>query len=320
MDENIDKDRWVKKVNFLTQALILSGALNIGFFATFLYSVLKEKPSSTILLPVSSEKNVKEYSNSEYLSYLCSLNYRELLSLLSNKQLVEEGYTKRDLALGCLVTFHDFNIKKAVSTNFLLQRREIIFFKNNDEKIEMTLFSGLSDYHYEGIIHYAYLEKWPLTSKGLYNLLKKWKKPRDKSLEQACIVTHEYEVIRTLFNANKCLISSDELLDLLSEVNFEMIDNFVKEQERSNNISDERRREFLIYCLNEKSKISAKLLLHTDFLYITKKVDDNTILNILSLLDDQTDEIEQFCVELLKSTRSDEIRKNSAKKIISICK
>ncbi len=314
MDLKIPKDVWMRKIRILLLILIVSGAFNICLAGFLVYSFIKERQFSieAIAKPVFY-KQKKEFTNTQYLSYFSSLSFRELLSFLSDKQLIEDGYTKRDLALGCLVTFHNFNIEK-VLINQNLQKREI-FFKKEGKENKISLFANLSDHHYENIIHFAYTEKWPLTSKGLFSILKNWKKPRDSSLEQAFIQTNEFFAVRTLFDASEIIPRSDVLLDVICEGKWELLEIFYYSQNQNQDLSNEKRRSFLHDYISQNSKSAALLLLQTDLIYVVKRLNDYQILELLDLLDEKCEDVEQFCCELLKSNRSDIIWKVSAEKL-----
>ncbi len=61
-----------------------------------------------------------------------------------------------------------------------------------------------------------------------------------------------------------------------------------------------------------RSPTAAQILLHTDFSFALKKLEDKTILDLLALLKRQTEEGTKFCLELLRSPRSDAIWQASA--------
>lgn len=315
MKKNYD---WIKRFRVLTQMLIFSGAVNIAFLCCFVYLVfLKDRPLGDYAVkPVILEQRKKDVTNSQYLSYISGLSFRELLLLLSNKQLLEEGYTKRDLTLGCLYTFHDFNIEKALP-NHPLQKR-VVSFQKGAEKCEVTIFAGLLDHHYEGIIHYATTDKWPLTSKGLFSALKKWEKPRDSSLEKAVMLTEEYYVISNLFNQEDLNLKSSDLLDLLCQTPWEFLEEFVKKQNMVLDVSRERRVQFLLGLQN--SSLAADLLLKVDLNYAAKRLGDDQVLKILALVHEQNKQAERFCVELLLGSRSDLVWKAAAVKLYEFAK
>jgi len=313
-------DPWlVRKIRLLSFLLILSGGLNIGLFFTFFYSVArhKSKPITKEFLPIQENTTAKitHFSNANELKKMMSLSYSQLVSLLKNKTIVEEGYSVRDLALGCLVTFHHFALDKALLKQPIQKR--LAKFTHEDKVHQVWLFPSLSDYHFDGIMHFALTEKWPLTSRGLFALLKSAGKNAKTSLEQACMVSKEYHLLQTLFSLSGGNISSNELLELMKNVSFELIDNFCYEQVQVQDFSPVRRRNFLFICLEERSELAAKILLKTDMLYVLKKCNDAQVLTLLELLNQQTEDTEQFCVELLKSVRSDEVWQTAASMLYS---
>lgn len=178
--------RWGKKFRALTLALIFSGALNIGLFAALVFSTVEEKSASS---PAVREEPVYH----EFLAAMSKLSFRELVSFLTNREPVGEGYLKRDLALAVLVAFHDFNLEKALS--------ERVFHRCNSsipQEREIELFPGFTEEQYQAIVRFAYEEKWPLTSKGLFSRLQGWPEPRDESLVQAFLDTPEFASLQAL--------------------------------------------------------------------------------------------------------------------------
>src|SRR5579871_1376130 len=171
---------WSRRNKWLTQALIISGTLNIGLIATFAYFVMKDKQETLAieLKPALKEISTPE-SNSHLLRSYSLLPYQELLLRLESKELIEEGLTKRDLSLACLVAFHHFNLDKALG-GLPLQKRSIPFTNSEgQETLDISVFPGLADYQFQAILQYAKTEKWPLTSQGLFYELKRSPLPRD---------------------------------------------------------------------------------------------------------------------------------------------
>src|ERR1700687_5898493 len=108
---------WMSRAKWLTQALIVSGTLNIGLLATFIYFVLREKEETVFFdmnAPIQPAAAQPVLSNEQLLRSYSLLSFQELLLRLDHRELAEEGYTKRDLALACLVAFHHFHIERAL--------------------------------------------------------------------------------------------------------------------------------------------------------------------------------------------------------------
>ncbi len=83
MDKSSFEQQWMQKAKWLTQALIISATLNIGFFATFVYFVLKEKQMS-----ISFEHKNKDFAFKEEVKAFTLADFERLLSK-SGFQLVE---------------------------------------------------------------------------------------------------------------------------------------------------------------------------------------------------------------------------------------
>ncbi|HSX25921.1 MAG TPA: LysM domain-containing protein [Chlamydiales bacterium] len=300
--------KWVKRFRILTLTLIFSGALNIALLASFIFFVLQDKESSfSISRPASIEKR-GEATNGEFFASLSKLTFRELISFLTNRDLVEEGYTKRDLAVAALVAFHHFNLEKALSAP-PAQKRVLQMGKETAE-----IFPGLSDEQFEAIVRFAYQEKWPLTAKGLFSLMQKLGR-EDESLKQAFYVTPEFYALQILFQKTEAQQDPNVLLNLICEGNWDLLMRFTLEQTQMLDLSLEKRRRLLLSYLALKSPTAAQLLLRTDFAFALKRLDDQGILDILSLLSEKTPEAERFCTELLRSPRSDVVWQASALRI-----
>jgi hypothetical protein len=223
-----------------------------------------------------------------------------LVALLTNRELIEEGYSKRDLALSALVGYHHFNLEKAIGP--IAQKRKI-----HDDQIE--LYPDLSEQQFEAIIRFAYQEKWPLTSKGLFALLQTLPSPRDTSLEQAVSLTPEFFALQVLFQKTGAPQEPNMLINLAAEGNFDLLDQFTKEQAQLLDLSVEKRRRLLLGYLAHRSSTAAELLVKTDSTFALKRLDDKGMLDLLSLLNQKTVQTETFCASLLQSSRSDAIRK-----------
>lgn len=294
---------WMKKIRILTIALIFSGALNIGFLAAFLFLSLQERqPSFTLSsLPVAAPVSA-ETTNAQVLKGMEKLSFRELASFLTNKDLLEEGYSKRDLAIAALAAFHHFNLEKALGV-MPVQKRSI--FLVDGKKVDV--FPGLGEEQFDALIRYAYQEKWPLTTQGLLHLLQRCGLPRDPSLEQAFCLTPEFHALQILFLKTEAPQEDRALLELACEGNWDLLERFSREQSQLLDLSVEKRRRLLLSYLALQSPAAARLLLATDFSFALKRLNDQGISDLLQLLKQPTPESEKFCLDLLRSARSDPV-------------
>lgn len=301
--------RWAKRMRVLTLGLIFSGALNIALLASFVFYVLKDKEASfSISLPSKGERT-QEATIGTAIQTLAKLSFRELVSYLTNRDLVEEGYTKRDLAVAALAGFHHFNLEKALGTP-PSQKRTVAL--DGDKKIEM--YPGLANDQFEAVIRYAYQEKWPLTSKGLFCLLQK---PGicDESLVQAFCLTPEFYALTALFQKTEAPQNPAVLVKLVAEGNWDLLERFSHEQEQMLDLSLDKRRRLLLSYLSLQSPTAAQLLLQTDFAFALKRLDDRGVLDLLGLLREKSETSQKYCAELLRSPRSDAVLQAAAQRL-----
>jgi hypothetical protein len=297
--------KWIRKFRFLTLSLVFSGALNIGLIAALTAVLLQDKQPVLSFVRSNSNHSLLESSNAHFILTMSKFSFRELCACLTNKEPVEEGYAKRDLALAALVAYRHLDIDKALAGS-LHQRRMCSL--DGEQLVEM--YPGLTDEQFKAIIKFVYLEKWPLTPEGLFKLVQKTTEARDESLDQAFIMTPQFYALQLLFQKTDAVQSPDVLLHLVSEGSWDVLDRFAREQTQMLDLSVEKRRRLLLSYLSLKSPTAASLLVSTDFSFALKKLNDQGIVDLLDLL--QGEESERFCLELLHSPRSDAVLEKCA--------
>lgn len=309
----LQDNHWIRRNGWLTQALIISGTLNIGLIATFAYFVLKEKQETVVIeLKPTSKEASHPATNSQLLRSYSLLPYQELLLRLENKDLIEEGLTKRDLSLACLVAFHHFNLDKALG-GLALQKRTIPFVNSEgQETIDIPVFPGLADYQFQAIIQYAKTEKWPLTSQGLFYELKRSSSPYDPTLLDAFYLSPEYHAVYTLLTKTGIAISREQTIALICQGEWKSLSDLTHAQRFSLDLTHDKRRLFLLDYLDNHSILAAKILLDSDLDFISKRLDDAQVLTILDLYPDKNSTVENFAKELFNSPRTDALRKRAA--------
>ena len=310
MSSSTFEQHWMKKARWLTQALIISATLNVGLLGTFLYFVFKDKMAiSNDYKPAVTAPAPEQITIQKVLSAYSTLNFQELLLRLGMKDHVEQGFTKRDLALACLVAFHNFNLERALG-GLTIQTRKLFFASpENQEMIELIAFPGLADYQYQAIVQYAQTEKWPITPKGIFFEIQT-KSVQDPTLMEAFYLTPHFHFLHTLFTKSGTFFKKEILIQLLREGSWTLLDEITQDLRKTADFSMEKRRSVLFRYLNENSKTAAALLLQTDPDFALKKLDDAQILHLLNLLTTYVPKF--FAKELLASPRSDEIQKKAA--------
>lgn len=299
MDERFTQ-KWMSKFRKLAWALAISGALNFGLLTAFLVVLWQPKEPIFSFAQKSSCGEDLAPSNVRLIKEMLRCSFRELCACLTNRELVEEGYTKRDLALAVLVHDRCVDVEKALGGS-LEQKRCFTL----DNGFTLDLYPGLNDAQFQAIVQFVYLEKWPLTPKGLFRLVKQSVLPRDSSLEEAFSLTPEFDSLRLLFQNTKAQQSRALLMQLASEGSWNLLHGFAQEQMQMLDLSVDKRRRLLLSYLALRSPMAAELLLCTDFEFALKRLDDRGIQDILDLV--KGDLAESFSLKILNSPRSDRV-------------
>lgn len=304
----------IKRARKLTTALIISGTLNTGLLAAFFYSALQERKNFVTIemKPSAKESLVPSVSKEKLLQSYSELSFQELLLNLQDKSLVEDGYTKRDLALSCLVSFHHFNLERALG-GLQLQKRLIPFGNvQGAEQIPLLIFPGLADYQYQAILQYARTEKWPLTAQGLFFEIQRGRFPQEPTLLEAFYLTPQFHTAYLLLIRTGVKIEKELLVQMLAQGSWSTLDEMTKQQRLAQDFSLETRRAFLLNYLDQRSAIAAKLFLHFDFEFSCRRISDTETLILLDLLSSSDSQLTAFAKELIVCPRSDAIWRKCA--------
>ncbi|MBM3198284.1 MAG: LysM peptidoglycan-binding domain-containing protein [Chlamydiae bacterium] len=300
------------------QALILSGTLNLGLLSTLVYMALRENPQEAAV--VSSQKAFS-FTNEQILQAYSRLSFADLQVRLESDELVEEGYTKRDLALACLVAFHHLAIDKALG-GIPLQKRVIAFRDITGEgMVELVIFAGLHDAHFGGIIQFMKTERWPLTSKGLFLSLTQSASLVDPSLLEAFYCTVEFHSIYALVQKYVPNSQKEVLLQILRQGSWRQMKAVADLLRSEQEYTEEVFKDFLVmYALEAKSTIAADYLLQNEEAFILKKFEDQQVVTLLDLYGGDPSKVEKLAKELLLSRRNDAIRKRAALALYQVAK
>jgi LysM repeat protein len=313
----------VNRIRFLTQALFVSGAINIFLLAVVFYWFVRDVPpaESFELKPLSQEKLegsvAVDYSNAEVIRKYRGLTLEQLLAKLSETNVVQNGYSYRDLALASLVTFHHFDLQRAIQGMTPPSQQRLIPYGQTKEGnvLEVVAFPNLPEQYFQAIIRFAATEKWPLTSQGLFLLIKKQNDKYDLSLADAFFLTPEFFFIETLFKRNEKSIDRSTLLTMLSQGGWQQLSTFVEQQRMTQDLSPERRQKLLLDYVSHGSVVAAQLMLHTEPAFAVNKLDDTQVISVLKLLNEKSLESERYALILLTSPRSDAVWQMAANRL-----
>lgn len=290
----------LNQIRNLSVALFISGSFNIILIAFCFFWVLRERPPTPYFeqKPLVQKTTFTMPSSAELLKRYKGKTYEQLLPLLSKKGLVEDGLRERDLVLGVLITYHDFDLERALGTT---PSKRVLSFDEGKDKV--TIYPSLNDSQYEILNQFIKMEKWPFKPKGLFHLIKN-ERSKDPSLIEAFYLTPEFFSMEALFKG----ISKEEILQMVVEGNFGLLSAFNEKQRTLQDLSSENRQKTLLSYINEGSQKGAEILLKTDFDFAAKRLSDSSILSILRKLNRNTEETEHFLSVLLGSPRGDEVR------------
>jgi len=299
----------------LTQALFISGVLNIVLASLFFYWVVKERPPTPYFESKPAGKEDQQapvaidQSNAEMIRQFKELPMDQLISKLASKDLVENGYAQRDLALACLVTFHHFDLSRALlGLPEPTQHRAIQFGVCKDgTPSKVVAYPGLTEEQFYAIGEFAQRERWPLTSRGLFMNLRKPEGRADGSLIDAFYLTPEYLAVEVLFNRSEATVDRNDVLNILNDGTWQMLSAFMEQQKEVQDLSPARRQHFLLQYIEKGSKAAAYVMLKTDGPVAVRKLDDMHAKAMLNLLTEKTPESEKFALVLLTSPRGDSV-------------
>lgn len=302
---------------FLKRSLIISCSVNIVLLSVVFYTFFREiNPAAycTLKLAQSNEYlSTLDKTNVDIINEFSRLTFDQLLPKLENDQLIENGYSTRDLALGSLVSFYYFDISKALTGNYnQIQKRKINLDVGKNESVEFHLFPGLSDQDFKSIIQFAKNEEWPFTSKGLFLLLPKME---NLSLAEAFYLTQEFIAVEHLFNRSDKIVEKHAILKMLLEGDWDTLYSFVESQKQAQDLSEGKRQWLLLEYIAKGSRTAAHLILQTDFQNATRKLSDNQIISILKVLDEKNELTEKFAITALTSPRGDKVWQTAAERL-----
>ncbi len=296
-------------IGHLMQWLMFSGALNIALVISLVYAVVKNHGTKsfrgesavgelTIETENRSGKLLQEYTLSDY---------RELTESLKDKSPVNEEVSKRDLALSCLVTFYDFDISRAL-IGCDLQKKNLVLPSGES----LSLYPDLTDEQFDLILSFLKTERWPFTSKGLFNRLVE-SGDGDPSLRKAFYLTKEFMLLEALYCQQ--FLPGDVLLDILLQGPWEIIDRFSESHYLVQNYSHTLRIEFLGNYLEYGSREAADWILKISPNLALKIFSDEKITALLSLTEEAGRAAESFALQVLLYSPSPDLKKEACKRL-----
>lgn len=295
----------------LTQGLIFSGALNIALGTSLIFYAVKSKDPAPKSAYVASAQTVlsldlsREVSLQNILEEYLKLDFESLMRLLKDHEGIEEGIAKRDLALSVLASKYDFDVSRAL----LGQEVQTKTLSLDQQEDYVPLYSNLSDSQYRLIHSFLDREQWPFTSEGLFNRMVEGQS--ESSLKDAFFLTKEFMLLEALYCPVD--ISKEELLGLMKEGPWKLVEQFVHSKPLVQNFSNPLRVQFLCQYLEFTSTAAAKLILKVDPEYALSKLSDDKMVTLLGLLEEKTEISQNFILHLALGPRSSWVKQEACR-------
>lgn len=296
----------------MTNALMLSGLLNVLFFLLFFYKESNEEKNMTLvdLKTIRYEEQpivLEPTKNADILlTAYAKLPFGELVEHLGSKKKLDNGCLERDLSLGCLAAFHNFDVERALSGQINPEAKRFLFWNGTS----LPLHLNLDDSEYAKIMLFASEEEWPLNGYGLFTYLKKTppSNPAYQKLLDTFVLSREYLFFEQLLKSMQPKLSFSELLQLLLESDWSLINEIYQQRE----LAEVQKRKFLLSSAMKGSKLAANSLVASDSSYALL-LSDQELLTLIALLSKDRETNYFFIKSVLKTPRNPLLRKTAEK-------
>lgn len=276
---------WQGRAKWLAQILIISVTVNAGLVATLCYFAVRDRQTFMAydLTPLDYRPARASLSqtNEEVLSALSVSSYEDLIRLLGDDTLIEEGYAMRDLALTTLCAFHHFDLERAAPL-IDVPVKQAIFTNGDEEKITLAFYPNLTNQHFDAIQAFARYEKYPLTTEGIF--LRLVAAPNTKDLQKAFMRTFEFQALQSLFRHAGDPLTDEQLMAFLIENDWPTIQKSANHLRRYPHFTLETKRDILTLFLRDQSISAAEMLASQDIDYAIKRLSNGDLHQLLSLL------------------------------------
>lgn len=290
--------------------LLISLFFNVFLLTHYIQSFFTPKTLQISKFRVEQEEDKwlpysETQSAGEVLEKYQKLGFENLVQKLGDSDLIEYGYTQRDLALAILVNEFEFDLKRALKGQVLKKR--IWTFGAGEKQSRLEVFPGLKPGDFERIIGFAKREKWPLTAKGLFHNLKKAGFEKEPSLLKAFCLSSEFKDLAGVFESAAPPIEKEEIARMLVEGEWELFKQFFQRFRGEVKENSEIMRSLLMEYVLNNSETAVKILLKIDRDFAVRHLPDEYTLHMLSLLSNPSDEAVLFLNELLQSPRNPKV-------------
>ncbi|MCB1084943.1 MAG: LysM peptidoglycan-binding domain-containing protein [Chlamydiia bacterium] len=295
-----------RRTRLLIHSLIISGTLNIALLATFVTFVIKERKRGSIAHGVEAPLKRTYLKNKDLLKEFQTYSYDALVRELYDETPIEYGQRRCDLALATLSALYDFDVERAFG-EFPIERREL---KLGQESF--ILFAGVSNEVLEGVRLFARREVWPLTPRGLFQEIKK-RTPIPPSLKETFCLTTPYFLIERAIRRLSYDIEKEDLFNLLIEASWKEVESLAAGIAEDLEGNLDQFALFLVTLVERGSSEAAYLLVSLEQDFALKRLTNEQMMTLISLLDKQSPEVESFLQEVQRGLRPTEVQNLAGK-------
>lgn len=314
MSPNVDDKIIKNRSRRLVQALSASLVINLVLSLFCMYEWHESGYSLLRKLEFQPEEVVActsigaSLSLQEALTTFADKPVSELIQLLRDESIIVDGYRARDLALGCLYSYHHFDMHK-VLTGALRPKQER---QIQGKESQVSLFPGLSCEHFLILSRFAETERFPWTAEGLFCHLKQ--NSQDPVLQAAFSQTKEYMAIDQFFSRSGDRIAREQLMEMVLAGSWKMVTDY----EVRKDFSRKARQELLLAYALSSSKAAAEILMLKEREFAIHKLDDQATITLLGLLEEHPSLCQEYALALLESQRKDEVWKCATEKLLAV--
>ena len=299
---------YLHQIKRLSWFLLISISFNAFFIAILMFLFFQEKPepffTQSYALLSESQGVVADQELKQAIEELKGQTVDELLVKLSDKTLVEHGFTVGDISLGILSGFYQFDLERALSRPL---KKKAVAYGTKGETV--YLFTDLSEQDFLRLETFIRQEKWPFSSQGLFKLLKNPMFMNDSSLKETFYHTKEFIEVERLVSTRQKKFPKERILSLILSGERGKLAAFYEIKKSSFDISEKPRRLFLLDWVHQGASEAAQILYETDLEFSLKKLDDATTLKILKLLETNETALKDFSEKLLRLPRSEAVKR-----------
>lgn len=301
-----------KKIRF-SPFLIISLALNFGLLASLIFVATTDRSRTGIEeTHVLTKDKPLPKPVVEVLNTDLSASFDTLKEALESDERIDEHFLRRDVALACLTSFHNFNIERALGGVPYDVRNYSFSNPSGNERITITFVAGLSEDHFARIRHFVKTEAWPLTAKGLFLELKSG--TFDGKVKEAFICTDTFRKMKKIMDRASLPLSDDHLVKLLTQGSWDHILRL----SRVGSVEEapEVALSLLQHLVGERSQVAAALLVSYAPGAILRSGKNEFLSHVIELLEPADPKSMTFLQQILDGIRPQYLKEKAEQKIL----